>query len=811
MRLHTTTLLFLVFTITLSAIVGMDVGTQFSKTSFIGPKKIDIVENEESKRKDPSLLGLDQKNRRVFGSRAQKLALSSPKRVFMYSSKLLGKSYNNPFVEYLQTFLPCPIVPQNATRPNSPPMYQLGNITLSPEQVTAMLIKRQLKNVKRQYQTTVADGVLTISPSTTPIERKALVHSAQLAGLEPLALVNSPMAFAVSLGVNRDLFEKPTNVLFLDVGATSVDIGLFNFSSSGNTSGTIQALGYYTSPYFGGHNFDKVIADIIFKRIQTKVKDTDEKGALFRQIIQQSERAKIVLSVNKETTVTINLPGGEDWSTKITLDEFVEAAEPIRKVLDDILENAISAVGTKKDQIQMVQLLGGGIRVPMVLNTITEFFGDEKINRNVDAEEGGAFGASYYALAQGLGRMKKQYKIKDFVPYDWYLESPFLEKEIRLFSHKRSADSERSVMFKSVKNVTELNFTLSYKMIDNDNANRTAYMVGIGRDIPINETLNTNGVNVSVTFKLNNFGLVDILRGEVKLSAWRNCTEKVYKMVNKTVEVKDNETLSVNGTNSTINSTEQTNETFDFTEQFKKGLEEEEEKDEDITIEEEETKEEEKKTEEKVDNNTNKENVTELNETDGNTTLINKTKEKKYKTVLTPEWEDKKYECVKNETNKVNFHLLFHPLVSFMMRNEDVSKKVIKWFEDNDDIFKKLGELVNAFESKIYKLRQEINDRDQLDNKEELLKELNDQQEFLEFNDIDDIQPDDMKLRIELLQNITEILHPELRKVVETNSTNSNETNSTEDSEDLSEESEEIVEVKPEEEEKEQEQQKTEL
>ncbi|EKE41993.1 heat shock protein 70, putative [Entamoeba nuttalli P19] len=90
---------FSLLAVSFAAIVGMDVGTQFTKTAFIGPKKVDIVENEESKRKDPTLVGLDLSNRRVFGTKAQKLAFSSPKRIFMYSNKLIGKSFNDPFLE----------------------------------------------------------------------------------------------------------------------------------------------------------------------------------------------------------------------------------------------------------------------------------------------------------------------------------------------------------------------------------------------------------------------------------------------------------------------------------------------------------------------------------------------------------------------------------------------------------------------------------------------------------------------------------------------------------------------------------------
>ncbi|BFU22185.1 heat shock protein 70, putative [Entamoeba histolytica] len=741
---------FSLLAVSFAAIVGMDVGTQFTKTAFIGPKKVDIVENEESKRKDPTLVGLDLSGRRVFGTKAQKLAFSSPKRIFMYSNKLIGKSFNDPFLEYLQSFIPSEIVPQNNTRMSSPPVYQVGNITLSAEEVTAMMIQRQLKHVKTQYQTTVTDGVLTVSPSSTPIERYALVHAAKLAKLQPIALVNSPMAFASSLAVNRDLFEVPTNVLFIDIGATSVDIGVFNFSSESNTTGAIKALGYYTSPYFGGHNFDKVIADIVFKRVQNQVNVSDEKGGLYRQILQQSEKAKIVLSVNKETSVKVILPGGIDWSTPITLKEFEEASEEVRKRLDNILEEAIEFIGIKKEDINMVQLLGGGMRVPMVLKTITEYFGEEKINRNVDAQEGGAFGAAYYALMQGLGRMKKQYKIKDFVPIDWYINSPYLDKEFKLFSHKWKVDSMRTVSFNKVNNTKEFNFTISYSMMGSKD--KVAYMVGIGNQFNLNQTLNERGIDISLTFKLNSYGLVDISKSEMKYTAWTNCTEKKYKVINVTEEVNETEN----------NSTENIPKTE------KESIKEEIEIEEEII--------------ENGKEQINEENIEIKEEEINNNETENHNETKKTKITPKVEWEEHIFECAKNETSRFNFFILYHPLISFMSRNYQRSKEILKWFDDIDESFKQIGEMINNFESTLYALKKEVIENESLEKekKEEFLKKINEQQEFLEFNTIDDIELDEFTKRAEVIKSITEFLHPELYEKVKDKQLNETVINMTE-------------------------------
>ena len=791
-------LLTLLFTTVFSAIIGMDVGTQFTKTAFIGPKKIDIVENEESKRKDPTLIGVDKKHRRVFGSKAQKLSLTRPERIFMYSMKLIGKYFNDPMVEYVKEFLPCEIKPFNSSRTYTPPVFRVDNLTITPEEVTAMIIKRQLQNVKRQYQTSVNEGVLTISPSATPIERYSLVHAAKLAGLTPLSVVNSPVAFAATLAVNHDLFANATNVLFIDIGATSLDMGLFNFSSDSNTTGNIKAIGYYNHPHFGGHNFDKIIADIVMKKMEnvTVKYQNLNADALYRQLLQKAEKAKIILSVNKEAEMTINLPGGDEWRTKITLETFETEAETIRKELDTIFDESLKQMGVEKDQIHMIQLLGGGMRVPMVLKTIYSYFGEEKINRNVDAEEGGAFGAAYYALMQGLGRMKKSYKIRDFVPIDWYITSPYLDKEIRLFSHKWSVDSQRTISFNKVKNVTEFNCTVKYQMMGTKE--KVAYLILEGKDMPINQTLNEKGVDISVTFKLNTYGLVDIWKTEMKYTQWRNCTEKKFNIVNVTDEFEDDSddeddvkkttnSTNVNGTETnTTSTTTEENKQEEVKEEKKEENKEEvkqEEKKEEVKEEkkeEEQPKEDEKKEENKEEvkeqptetnstnvnttetNTTIEVNGTTINGTETNTTSTKKAKKPKKKV----DWEEVKYECPKNESRKLEYVEYYHPLIATMEKQKRDSQKIIKYFEQIEENFRKLSETLNTFESTIYELRAELDENKKMkeSEKEKHFAKLADFQEFLEFTDIDDMKLEELLEKMDQLKEIRFALHPELKE-----------------------------------------------
>ncbi|EDS89510.1 hypothetical protein CL6EHI_165050 [Entamoeba histolytica] len=281
---------------------------------------------------------------------------------------------------------------------------------------------------------------------------------------------------------------------------------------------------------------------------------------------------------------------------------------------------------------------------------------------------------------------------------------------------------------------------------------KVAYMVGIGNQFNLNQTLNERGIDISLTFKLNSYGLVDISKSEMKYTAWTNCTEKKYKVINVTEEVNETEN----------NSTENIPKTE------KESIKEEIEIEEEII--------------ENGKEQINEENIEIKEEEINNNETENHNETKKTKITPKVEWEEHIFECAKNETSRFNFFILYHPLISFMSRNYQRSKEILKWFDDIDESFKQIGEMINNFESTLYALKKEVIENESLEKekKEEFLKKINEQQEFLEFNTIDDIELDEFTKRAEVIKSITEFLHPELYEKVKDKQLNETVINMTE-------------------------------
>lgn len=84
------------FVHTNAAVIGIDLGTEFIKVGIVKPgSPVDVVLNEQSKRKTPSTVGWRLKERHL-GESAKTLNARFPSTIFKYLNLLIGKTYAKP-------------------------------------------------------------------------------------------------------------------------------------------------------------------------------------------------------------------------------------------------------------------------------------------------------------------------------------------------------------------------------------------------------------------------------------------------------------------------------------------------------------------------------------------------------------------------------------------------------------------------------------------------------------------------------------------------------------------------------------------
>ena len=77
----------------------------------------------------------------------------------------------------------------------------------------------------------IRDCVITVPSFFGQSQRQAIIDSARLAGLTVMSLINNHAAAALQHGYTRTFGNKSENVIFYDIGASSVEAALVKYSS----------------------------------------------------------------------------------------------------------------------------------------------------------------------------------------------------------------------------------------------------------------------------------------------------------------------------------------------------------------------------------------------------------------------------------------------------------------------------------------------------------------------------------------------------------------------------------------------------
>ena len=102
---------------------------------------------------------------------------------------------------------------------------------MTPEKCMSMMLKTMAKIAEEDQQAPVHDCVLAVPAYFTDSERHAMLDAAKIVGLNVLRLMHDTTAAALSYGIYKtDLpVDKPTNVVFLDMGASDTTVSIVSF------------------------------------------------------------------------------------------------------------------------------------------------------------------------------------------------------------------------------------------------------------------------------------------------------------------------------------------------------------------------------------------------------------------------------------------------------------------------------------------------------------------------------------------------------------------------------------------------------
>ena len=240
-----------------------------------------------------------------------------------------------------------------------PVRLRVGGMTVSPEEVSALILKKLKLDAERKVGCTVDRAVITVPAYFNDAQRAATKRAGELAGFDVERLLAEPTAAALSYGLDR-LADK-SKVAVYDLGGGTFDVSVLELNG-----GVFQVLATNGDTQLGGDDLDAAIA---------------ERFGLTRA---EAEAAKKRLSE------------AESCDLPVPKSLFESICRPIIERTRKHCLRSLQDAGLKPGDLDEVILAGGATRMPLVREFVRAIFGREP-NTSQHPDEAVALGAAIQA------------------------------------------------------------------------------------------------------------------------------------------------------------------------------------------------------------------------------------------------------------------------------------------------------------------------------------------------------------------------------------------------------------------------------
>ncbi|KAK4112157.1 heat shock protein 70 [Canariomyces notabilis] len=393
------------------SVVGVDFGSLNTVIAVARNRGVDVITNEVSNRATPSLVGFGPKCR-YLGEPAKTQEISNLKNTVGCLKRLLGRSLNDPDIRIEQEFISAPLVDING-QVGAEVTYLGKKEQFTATQLVAMFLSKVKQITQNELKLPVCDLVMSVPAWFTDVQRRALIDAAEIAGLKLLRLINDNTAAALGYGITKlDLpaaDEKPRRVAFIDVGYSDYSCSIVEFKK-----GELAVKATAFDRHFGGRNFDRALVEHLQKEFHGKYKiDIFSNPKALTRVYAAAEKLKKVLSANQQGPLNIeSLMNDIDVRAMITRQEFEAMVEPLLNRVNGPLEQALADAKLTKEDIDVVEVVGGGSRVPAVKERIQAFFG-KPLSFTLNQDEAIARGCAFSCAI-----LSPVFKVRDFAVQD---------------------------------------------------------------------------------------------------------------------------------------------------------------------------------------------------------------------------------------------------------------------------------------------------------------------------------------------------------------------------------------------------------
>jgi heat shock protein 4 len=318
----------------------------------------------------------------------------------------------DPDVQIEQEFVSAPLVDING-QVGAEITYLGKKEKFTATQLVSMFLSKIKATASAELKLPVKEIVMSVPAWFTDTQRRSLMDAAEIAGLQLLRLMNDTTAAALGWGITKlDLptaEEKPRRVAFVDIGHSNYTCSIVEFKKG---ELTVKSTAY--DRHFGGRDFDKALVDHFAKEFKEKYKiDIKANGKAHVRVAAAAEKLKKILSANLQAPLNIeSLMNDVDVHTVMTRDELEALVEPLLKRVIIPLEEALAEAKLTKEDIDIIEVVGGCTRVPALKERIQDFFG-KSLSFTLNQDEAIARGCAFSCAI-----LSPVFRVRDFAIHD---------------------------------------------------------------------------------------------------------------------------------------------------------------------------------------------------------------------------------------------------------------------------------------------------------------------------------------------------------------------------------------------------------
>jgi len=371
-------------------VIGIDLGTTNSCLAVMEGKNPKVVENAEGNRTTPSVVAYTEDGELLIGQPAKRQAITNPENTFYAVKRLIGRRFGDDAVKKDMSLVSYKIVEAD----NGDAWVESRGKKMAPAQISAEVLRRLKETAEANLGETVDKAVITVPAYFNDAQRQATKDAGKIAGLEVLRIINEPTAAALAYGLDK---KDGKTIAVYDLGGGTFDVSILEIGD-----GVFEVKSTNGDTFLGGEDFDMRVVDYLadeFKK-ENSIDLRSDKLALQR-LKEAAEKAKIELSSATQTEV--NLPfitadqsGPKHLTIKLSRAKLESLVEDLVKRTVEPCRAALKDAGLSAGEIDEVVLVGGMTRMPMVVDTVKEFFGREP-HKGVNPDEVVAIGAAIQA------------------------------------------------------------------------------------------------------------------------------------------------------------------------------------------------------------------------------------------------------------------------------------------------------------------------------------------------------------------------------------------------------------------------------